>query len=355
MDLIIDAYGTYIGASGERIVLALPAKTAQKTKEPTKRKRIRGFVRVKKRIKKEYPIRRLEKIIILRPASISTHAVKLAIENDVDIVYLGAFGKPIGRIFGSDARGIAITRRGQLETSTDPAKSLSLAKNFITAKCQNQITYLKFLSAKYGRNFDREIIQSETLLKTINAIPAGEKSREQLLGVEGYIADKYWRSIGTLHRFPGRIPQGRDKFNSAINYGYGILYNEVERACLYVGLDPYLGLYHSERYGKPSLVLDLVEEFRVPVVDSAIIPLFLNKKLSSRNNFEALGRNQYQLSPEGKAKIVEAVFNNLAQKIKWRGKQRPLKEIIKEQSRMLGRCFVQKEESYQAFDYALML
>ena len=72
-----------------------------------------------------------------------------------------------------------------------------------------------------------------------------------------------------LHVFPGRKPRERDKFNIALNYGCGILNEEVERACFYVGLDPYMGLYHTERYGKPSLVLDfsLVEEFRVPIID----------------------------------------------------------------------------------------
>jgi len=353
MDLIIDAYGTYIGASGERIVLSVPAKS-NAAKAKTKRRK-RGEWTPKKRVKKEYPIRRLEKIVILRPASISTHAVKLAIENEVDIVYLGAFGKPIGRIFGSDARGIATLRRGQLEASADPARASFLAKSFVTAKCRNQITYLKFLAAKYGGQFDKEIIQAETLLKTIETIPAGEKFREQLLGVEGYIAEKYWQSIRTLYRFPGRIPQGRDKFNSAINYGYGVLYNEVERACLYVGLDPYLGLYHSERYGKPALVLDLVEEFRVSVVDSAVIPLFLDKKLGKQVDFELVGRDQYQLSPEGKAKIVGAIFDHLNRRIKWKSKHRSLKDIIGEQSRSLGRYFLQKAETYEAFDHALML
>ena len=103
----------------------------------------------------------------------------------------------------------------------------------------------------------------------------GDIQRGKLFGTEGYIADKYFACLRKLHVFPGRKPQERDKFNSALNYGYGILYNEVERACLYVGLDPYIGLYHTERYGKPSLVLDLVEGFRVPIIDSTIFPLFL--------------------------------------------------------------------------------
>ncbi len=336
MDLLIDTYGTYIGSTGERLVLRLPSKT-------------------KKRITKEYPIRRLSKIVILRPSSISTHAVKLALEHEVDIVYLGSFGKPVGRIFGSDARGLATTRRAQLEVATDLPQALSLAKSFIAGKCKNQITYLKFLMAKCGADFEKGIVQAETLSKTINTIPPSDKAREQLFGIEGFIAEKYWQSLRQLHKFPGRIPQGRDKFNSAINYGYGILYNEVERACLYIGLDPYLGLYHSERYGKPALVLDMVEEFRVPVVDSAIFPLFLEKKLGRRGDFEKVNNTEYRLSPEGKAKVVEAVFKQLNKTVKWKGKQRTLQVIIEEQSRALARYFLEKQDTYAAFDFSLLL
>ena len=354
MDLIIDSYGTYIGASGERIVLGLPEKRKSIATAGKQKYQEKAEWTSKKRIKKEYPIRRLEKIVILRPASISTHAVKLAIENEVDIVYLGAFGKPIGRIFGSDARGIATARRAQLEASVDPTRSSYLAKSFVISKCQNQITYLKFLATKYSGCFNKEIIQAETLLKTIKILPVGKKFREQLLGIEGYIAERYWHSIQTLHRFPGRVPQGRDKFNSTINYGYGILYNEVERACLYTGLDPYLGLYHAERYGKPSLVLDMVEEFRVSVVDSAIIPLFLDKKIGKSGDFEMIGKKEYYLSAEGKAKVVEAVFRNLNQRILWKRKQRALKDVIEEQSRSLSRYFLKKEETYKAFDHSIM-
>ena len=110
MDLLIDTYGTRIGASGERIVLSFP-----KNKE-----------------KKEYPIRRVEKIVVLRPASLTTNAVQLALEHDVDIVYLGAFGKPIGRFFSSEPKGLASLRKAQLEVSSDLNKSFELAKSLST-------------------------------------------------------------------------------------------------------------------------------------------------------------------------------------------------------------------------------
>ena len=101
-----------------------------------------------------------------------------------------------------------------------------------------------------------------------------------------------------LCRFPGHVPQDRDKYNSILNYGYGILYNEIERACLYVGLDPCLGLYHTERYGKPALVCDLIEEFSVPIVDCALFPIFADKDLKMEY-FEEVENGEQQLSAEG--------------------------------------------------------
>lgn len=336
MDLLIDTYGTYIGATGERLVLRFPSQGP-------------------KRKQREYPIRRLNKIVILRPSSISMHAVKLALEYEVDIVYLGAFGKPVGRIFSSDSKGLATTRRAQLEVSSDPAKALALAKTFVAGKCGNQITYLRYLMAKESADFEKPITQAETLYKTIETIRPGASARDQLLGIEGFIAEKYWGSLKQLHKFPGRIPQGRDKFNSAINYGYGILYNEMERACLYIGLDPYLGLYHSERYGKPALVSDMVEEFRVPVVDSAILPLFLEKRLGKKGDFEQVDKNEHQLSAEGKVKVVEAVFGRLNATVKWKRKQRTVQNVIKDQSQSLARHFLGTEPTYTPLPLSLLL
>ena len=213
---------------------------------------------------------------------------------------------------------------------------------------------MRRLMARYGASFETAIVQAEAVLRTLETIRPGAGARDQVLGVEGYIAEKYWGSLKRLYKFPGRIPQGRDKFNSAINYGYGILYNEVEWACLYVGLDPYLGLYHSEHYGKPALVLDLVEEFRVPVVDSAIIPLFLEKKLGGHGDFERVGKAEYRLSPEGKAKVVEAVFMRLNQVVRWKRKRRTVKDVISDQSRHLARYFLGSEAMYPPFELSLL-
>ncbi len=319
MDILIDTYGTRIGASGERIVLSFP-----KVKE-----------------KKEYPIRRVEKIMILRPASLTTH--------DVDIVYLGSFGKPIGRLFSSEPKGLASLRKAQLEASTSPERSFAIAKELMRGKCANQIDLLRYLGYVYKTDVGKELLQAQTLFGMLDTLPASEKGKEQLLGTEGYIADRYFAGLKKMYKFPGRRPQARDKFNSVLNYGYGILYNEVERACLYVGLDPYLGLYHSERYGKPALVLDLVEEFRVPIIDSVLFPLFIEKKLNKQKYFEKIATGQYQLSAEGKSIVVSAVMKRLNEVTAWRGKKYTLKQIIENQIRAMARHFANREDRYVAF------
>ena len=327
MDLLIDTYGTKIGVAGERIVLSFPNE-----KE-----------------KKEYPIRRIEKIVILRPASLTTHAVQLALDHDVDIVYLGAFGRPMGRFFSSEPKGLASIRRAQLEVASNREQSFELAKVLVRGKCANQISYIRYLGYQYKKDFSVELLQCQTMLESIALLPVSDKSKEQLLGVEGYIADRYFSCLRKLCRFPGRIPQSRDKYNSMLNYGYGMLYNEVERACLYVGLDPYLGLYHTERYGKPALVCDLVEEFRVPIVDSAIFPIFADKRIKAEY-FEEIEKGEFQLSTEGKGIVVEAVLKRLNANSKWQRKQYTVKQIIEQQVRFLARYFMGRETRYKAFD-----
>lgn len=99
-------------------------------------------------------------------------------------------------------------------------------------------------------------------------------------------------------------------------------------ACLYVGLDPYLGLYHSERYGKPALVLDMVEEFRVPVVDSTVFPLFLSKTLTRLDHYLRSPVGEYTLSVEGKRAVVAAMYERLNQLVPWAGKRIAVKTVI---------------------------
>jgi len=336
MDLIIKSYGTRIRARGERIIVAEP-----------------GYKRNYK-VKKEIAAKSIDKIVILRPSSISTDAVKLAIKHEVDIVYLNYFGDTVGRIFPSEPKGTAALRKAQALFVSSPAKALELARTLVLGKGANQVSYLRQLEGEHNVSFKDELLQCKTMLESLIMPLDSQVQRDRLFGTEGIIAERYFSCLRKLHPFPGRKPRGRDKFNSAFNYGYGILYNEVERACHFVGLDPFMGTFHAERSGKPSLVLDLVEEYRVPVVDSMIFPLFLKSAMDKADNFVSAGpAGAYRLSDEGKRVIVEAVYNRLNQEVEWDGKKRTVKAVIYHQAQSLGQHFTGKRDRYIPFSLSV--
>ena len=110
----------------------------------------------------------------------------------------------------------------------------------MAGKGRNQVAHLRQLARQYRASFTREIVQCETMIDSLNLLD-GDIQRGKLFGTMGYIADKHFACLRKLHVFPGPKPRERDRFNSALNYGYGILYNEVWRACLSGGLDPSSG------------------------------------------------------------------------------------------------------------------
>jgi CRISPR-associated protein Cas1 len=107
-------------------------------------------------------------------------------------------------------------------------------------------------------------------------------------------------------RFKGRSRQpAKDEFNATLNYAYGILYSLVEKACVYAGLDPYVGFLHADNYNKKSLVFDLIEPFRI-LGDRAVVLLFTGRRVQ-KNSFESIPGGM-ALNREGRAFFI-AHFN----------------------------------------------
>lgn len=321
MDLTINIFGTKISCTKERIVLSFPKVTG--------------------RPEEEHPIRQISRIIIFCPVSLTSSAILLAWKYDVDISFQG-YLRPYGRFVSSAPKGLAATRRAQLETAISPEKTIAFAKLIVKAKCLNQIDHMYYWTSTYGKNLSSEIEQAKKSLEKIDSAPAGEKGKEILRGIEGNIATCYFLALRKHFIFPGRKNQGRDKFNSALNYGYGIMYNQIGQACFGAGLEPTLGILHAEGYGRASLEYDLVEEFRVILVDSVIFPLFIEDKIDREKCFERTGDYSFELSKKGRNQILKAVLTRLNEKFPWKGKNLTLKAIIKEQSYSIARAFKEK-------------
>jgi len=131
-----------------------------------------------------------------------------------------------------------------------------------------------------------------------------------------------------------------DVVNSALNYGYGILYTQVWGALMNAGLEPFGGFLHVDRPGKPSLVLDLIEEFRQPVVDRAVIAA-----CTKGTKFET---REGMLSDESRRAVAGAVLERLGSEVAFRARRQLVKSVIQIQARNLA-SHLRGGDAYRAF------
>lgn len=301
MDLYVNNYGTSIKKSGEVFEI-----------KNGKEKNIISPLKVRT-------------IILSKGISISTDAVELAVGNNIDILILDDFGEPCGRFWHSRFGSTANIRRKQIEIF-ESNKGIDLAKEWIVNKIKNYSIHLRDLQYKREAKKDyieKEIIKMEKYVTKIKFILGNlETKRNVLMGYEGNAGKIYYGVLAELipqnYRFEGRsMRPAKDEFNSLLNYAFGILYSKVEKACIVAGLDPYVGILHTDDYGKKSLVFDIIENYR-HLATRTVFSLFSQKKVN--NSFFDTFSNGVSLNKEGKKVLVESFYGVLEKKIKYNSK-----------------------------------
>ncbi len=318
-----------------------------------------GRLRVKKgkETLQQAPLMHLEQLIIGGKAvSLSAEAVSACAERGVPIHFVSFKGTPYASLYAAGLGGTVQTRRAQLAAYEDE-RGVALALAIAGAKLANQAALLRYI-AKYRKEKAPEIYRAlrvlaleveDHLRKLADFADQStvDKLRTDLMGLEGRAAKKYWRGVKLVVRvgadWPGRKGRGAtDPTNSALNYGYGLLYGQIERAVILAGLDPYAGFIHADRPGKPSLVLDLIEPFRQPVVDRTVFSM-LNK-----GGVIDLDEKGY-LTETARKTLIARLFKRLETPEKYEGKKVPLRVIIQSQARRLA-AFVRGDRAeYQGF------
>lgn len=216
-----------------------------------------------------------------------------------------------------------------------------MAAKFVKGKTKNQLNYLKYIDRYH--NAVSDII--DAIERYIGKI-ASAKEIAQLMGVEGEIAALYWQAIATVlsdkYDFPGRVTQGAsDVTNAALNYGYALLYSRVQHALHRAGLALHISFLHAMQEGKPTLVYDMVEEFRPFVVDRAVVSM-LNKSEPLRLDSKGkLTKKSVQL-------VVQNVTERFGSYTRHRKASKKVSTIIAEQAYLLARA-VKDEAAYKSF------
>ncbi len=287
----------------------------------------------------EYPLSRLKSVQIAKKGvSISSDVMLKCAARGIKLFVCDFRNQTVACLSGTSQHAVAAVRQAQFrQLETGLVKIL--ASRLVAGKIRNQRATLLYFG-KYHQDY---AAQTRGVAEQLRGLAAqarqcqGDKDhhwREQLLGLEGRAAAQYWQALqatGLLpDSFPGRVGRtAEDATNMALNYGYAILASYVWNAIINAGLEPYAGFYHTPRPGKPSLVLDMMEEYRPWVVDRAVI------KLRSQH------ADKNELNAKLRKSLVRSIHRTFATRFHYRGRKMYLESILQRQIYRLAGCFVE--------------
>ena len=247
----------------------------------------------------EIPIIYIENISIIGNVQMTTQALYMLIKKGIDISYFSLSGKYLGHTAAEASKNIFL-RFEQYGYYLDADKRLNMAKIIVKNKILNQIAMIKghrWTHSYY--EWRKDIAKMEKCLSQLEE----KQTANEVLGVEGICSNIYFSSFGHMLKgdfaFDGRNRRPpRDPVNVMISLAYTFLTKEVANALDAESFESYLGFLHGIRYGRKSLALDIVEEFRQPAVDRFIILLF-NKRMLGKYDFEFTENNKVILQEDG--------------------------------------------------------
>jgi len=228
---------------------------------------------------------KLNQMVLVGNVEISTPAIRHLLYSGVELVFLSYDGRFIGRVVGELPKNIFL-RREQYRKLEDKTFVLGMARNLVRGKLKNQLTLLKRIKRTYNPPYLDKILEDFSYLYRLLE---KAKTLNQIRGYEGKGSALFFRGfpMGFRNRndFRKRVRRPpTDPVNAVLSFCYTLLMNRIYGAVYAAGLDPYLGSLHTLEYGRPSLILDLMEEFRTIVVETLTLSLF-NLKILSNDDF----------------------------------------------------------------------
>jgi CRISPR-associated protein Cas1 len=293
-------------------------------------------------------------VALFGSVQLSTQALTELVERDIPVALFTTGGWFHGLAHGMSHKNVEL-RQAQFRAADDPARSLALAKGFIAAKIRNCRTLVM-------RNHPQPPPAVVDGLQRLAREALAVESAGSLFGVEALAAKQYFSVFNGMLKgrangngqwsfdFNGRNRRPpRDPVNALLSYGYSLLAKEFTVTALLVGLDPFLGFFHRPRYGRPSLALDLMEEFRPLIADSVAFNA-INTGVVTAADFIRRGP-ACTLTPEGRKKYLRAYEARLDALITHPifGYRLSYRRVLEVQTRLVGRLLTGELSEYPAF------
>jgi len=296
--LYLQEPGSSVGKRSEHLVVRKDGKEIQRT-----------------------PIAAIRQVVVFGNVQVSTQAIECLATLEVPVVYLSGYGRFIAALQPAPTKNVML-RVNQYRIFADPQRALTLAKAVVKAKVANQRTLL--MRCLRSRSLDESVDGTESVRGSDEPAARGMAELLErldrisdpavLLGTEGQAAALYFGEFQRMLKAqsPGRCfdfktrnrRPPRDPVNSLLSFGYAMLLKDCFSSLCTVGFDPYCGFYHAGRHGKPSLALDLMEEFRAIIADSVALTL-INNGILTPNDF-LVWREACLLTDAGRKCFFEA-------------------------------------------------
>jgi CRISPR-associated protein Cas1 len=315
--------GSFLGVTGERLSVYENGKTIL-----------------------EFPFSRIKTIRVSHSGiTLSSNLLIELSQRGIQLFLLDFRGQIVSSLSGSHQHAVTQVRKKQFEFINSP-KLHELSTQVIIGKMKNQRAVLKYFQKYFNKlNNEKAIIlqiSEEKIQKNIQSLsPLAHSSRpdllNEILGYEGSTAAIYWNAIKEAkllpNTFENRTGRNSDEItNQSLNYGYAILSTYIWNSIINSGLEPYSGFIHTDRPGKPSLVLDLMEEYRPWCVDRIIIKIrtILEKESTINSMIKSL--------------IIKEIHETFSQKYPYKGKKLRLESILQRQVYRISAYFFGKKQ-----------
>lgn len=295
------------------------------------------------------PIFRISQVVLVGSVGITTPAMQALLLNNIGMTIINHSGKLLGRLVPPTMKNIPL-RQKQYQRGQDEAFCLALSKTFIYGKLRNAAT----MAARMRRGHP-EI--DEAISKKLRQALASVHNADDLAslrGIEGRAARLYflafrqalsadWSFGSRSHHPPG------DEVNALLGLSYTLLHQDMVTALEIVGLDPYEGYLHADKYGRPALALDLMEEFRHIIADSVVLGL-INRRVLKPDDFHIVAKG-FQLKSHALRKYFKSYQHRIQTEVIHPVYQHRLsyQKCFEVQARLLRKVIEGAEETYQPF------
>lgn len=297
------------------------------------------------------PQRSVSRIVLTGSVGLSAGARSWALYNDIDVICLSRRGAYLGQLAGPRSTVNARRLLAQAAFSDDEEQRLPLARSIVQAKLRNQVHVLNRIGRRDTKTDVKSAVQE---LRNLSEDLIHADSINEIMGLEGAASAAYYAALSSLVpedvAFQGRSRRPpRDLANAAFSYCYAILLGECTGALFAAGLEPSLGILHSSTDKRPSLALDLMEEFRPLIVDSTVMALLRTHRLRPEHATTAPSdEDGVWLNREGKKVVVDGYEATMQRHVKGAlpGFTGTWRRHIHHEAQLLGRAIMEPDYTW---------